>query len=293
MFQRAYLDEVDDSRLAHKVIPEYPLASSARSVSVDRFDYTPPGAVDDVSQVSLEERQEPFSLTRAQAEDEDLSAAQVIVRRAAQQLARGDDRRVFRIAIRDPISNAAPGSVNFQDVVKVARTVDAAGALTGDGLIPATAAAVAALDSDGYRSGYVLVAGAFLYQLLYTRALGAADLPVVAVRGLLNSGPVHRCTVLDDDLDDDEALVMSVGAGRIDRAVAVSPIAEFLRVEQGAVAPGGVIDELRLWRLYERFITRFKERRSVVLLRLTAAVAGAAAVAGPAAVGRSTPRKGG
>jgi hypothetical protein len=90
------------------------------------------------------------------------------------------------------------------------------------------------------------------------------------VRGLLGDGPVHRCTVLARD----EALVLSVGAGRIDRAVAVSPVAEFLRVEQAAPpagrrrAGGPPGQELRIWRLYERFITRFKETRSAVLLRL-------------------------
>jgi hypothetical protein len=265
MFQRAYMDEVDEARLAHKVIPEYSLASSARSVSIDQFDYAPPGIVDDISQISLEERQELFNLTRAQSEDEDLSSAQVIARRAAQQLAREDDIRVFRTAIRDPISNAPRGSVNFQDIVDVQRRPDASGEPTGDGLPPAVAAAVAALDGDGYRSGYVMVLGPYLYRLLYTRAPGAADLPVVAVRGLLGDGPVHRCTVLDNL----EALVLSVGAGRIDRAVAVSPVAEFLRVEQiQVVPPPAPSEEIRMWRLYERFITRFKERRSVVLLRL-------------------------
>jgi hypothetical protein len=279
LFQQAYMDEMDDSRLAHKVIPEYPLASSARSVSVDTFDYTPPGSVDDITQVSLEECQESFSLTRAQSEDEDLSSAQVIVRRAAQRLARGDDIRVFKTAIRDPISNAAPKSVNFQDVVDVDPTPDPnSNTPTGDGLIAAVAAAIAKLDGDGYRSGYVMVAGPLLYRLLYTRAFGAADLPVVAVRGLLNQGPVHRCTVLPED----EALVLSVGAGRIDRAVAISPVAEFLRVEQTQVVAPAVPEQVRLWRLYERFISRFKETRSVVLLRLQAPATAPALAPAPA-----------
>ena len=257
--------EVDDSRLAHLVIPEYTLADSARAAYAETFNYAT-GRVDDVAQVALEECQEPFSLTRAQAEDEDLSSAQVIIRRAAQRLARGDDTRVFEKAIRDPISKARKGSVNFHDVADVTRVTDALGNVSGEGMVPATAGAVAALDGDGYRTGYVMVAGLELYRLLHTRAVGAADLPIVAVRGLLGDGPVHRCTVLDPE----EALVLSVGAGRIDRAVAVSPVAEFLRIERtGPPQP----EELRLWRLYERFITRFKETRSVVLLRLEPAPA--------------------
>jgi hypothetical protein len=125
--------EVEDSCLAHKVIPEYTLVTSARAVSAETFDYAT-DRVDDVTQLALEERQEPFSLTRQQAED---------------------------------------------------------------------------------------------------------DLPLVAVRGLLKGGPVHRLTVLNGD----EALVLSVGAGPIDRAGAVAPVAEFLRVEQ---TQG---EELRPWRL--------------------------------------------
>lgn len=260
VFRQAYEHEVADARLSHKVIPEFSLATSARAVSADTFDYDS-GRVDDISQISLDERQETFTLTRAQAEDEDLSSAQVIVHRAAQRLGRDDDLRVFTTGIRNPIDAADQGSSAYQDVIGVNRVVDAGDNLTGEGLVAATAAAVAALDGDGYRSGYVMVAGPVLYRLLHTRATGAADLPVVAVRGLLGDGPVHRCTVLAED----EALVLSVGAGRIDRAVAVSPVAEFLRVEQST---GGSRDELRVWRLYERFITRFKETRSAVLLRL-------------------------
>ncbi|MDR6413491.1 encapsulin [Pseudarthrobacter sulfonivorans] len=258
IFTHAYQQEITDSRLAHRVVPEFPMPASARSVASDVFDYES-GAVDDVTQIPLEERQELFRLTRAQAEDSDLTSAQVIVRRAAQRLSRGDDERVFRTGIRDAIEEGK-GKDNYQKVAQVERVSDVADNLTGEGLVAATAGAVFALDTDGYRSGYAMVAGPLLYRLLHTRAIGAADLPIVAVRGLMGDGPVHRCTVLPED----EALVLSVGAGRIDRAVAVAAVAEFLRNEPA----DGALDELRLWRLYERYITRFKETRSAVLLRL-------------------------
>jgi hypothetical protein len=189
----------------------------------------------------------------------------VIIRRSAQRLAKDHDLRVFQVSIRDPI-NAAAIPANFNAVIPVNRVDD-----SGEGMISATAEAIAALDSAGYRTGYVMVAGLNIYRLLYSRAVGAADLPIVAVRGLLADGPVYR----SDALDDDEALVLSVGAGRIDRAVAVAPVAEFLRVER----PPGTTDELRQWRLYERFLTRFKESKSVALLRLQPA-------AGPGHAGR-------
>jgi hypothetical protein len=220
--------------------------------------------VDDIRQLALEERQQPFSLTQQQIEDSDLSSAIVIIRRATQAQARDHDIRVFRVAIRDAINSAPPRDPQFNAVQDVPARDD-----SGEGMVGATAAAVATLDGQGYRSGYVMVVGLSLYTLLYTRATGAVDLPVVAVRGLLGDGPIYRSTVLPPD----EALVLSVGAGRIDRAVAVPPSAEFLRIErardEGRDREGG--DELRVFRLFERFITRFKESRSAVLLHLAAA----------------------
>jgi hypothetical protein len=250
--QQTVEDEVEESRLAHKIIPDFPLSPSARAVSADELDYRT-GNVDDETQRPLIESQQAFTLTRQQAEDEDLSSAVVVIRRAAQRQARDHDDRVLRVAIRDPIAAAANPDPNFQPIVPVRPVND-----SGEGMVAATAAAVAALDGDGYRSGYALVAGPNLYRLLHTRAVGAADLPIVAVQGLLEGGPVYRSTVLAVD----EALVLSVGSGRIDRAVAVAPSVEFLRIEPGAGA------ELRLFRTYERFLPRLKERRSAVLLRL-------------------------
>ena len=257
--------EIEDSRLAQKVIPEYTLPSSARAVSADTFDEAT-GRVDDVTQLPLEEGQDPFTLTRAQAEDEDLSSALVTIRRSAQRLAKDHDTRVFKVSIRDPIDNPVPPA-NFNPVEQVPRVGE-----SGEGMVSATAAAVATLDAAGYRTGYVIVAGQNIYRLLYLRDVGAADLPVVAVRGLLADGPVYRSDVLDGD----EALVLSVGAGRIDRAVAVAPVTEFLRVQQESG------QEIRQWRLYERFLTRFKETKSVVLLRLTPAAVAAPPAPAPA-----------
>ena len=260
-------DELENSRLAHKIIPEVRLQSSARAVSADRFDYAN-ATVDDVLQQPLEERQQSFRLTQQQAEDTDLFSAIVIVRRATQARARDHDDRVFREAIRDPIADAPPEDEQFNNVQTVAERRDPSGERTGDGMVAATAAAVATLDGQGYRSGYVMVAGQDLYQLLYTRAMGSADLPIVAVRGLLEDGPVYRSTVLSAG----EGLVLAVGAGRIDRAVALAPTIEFLRIERNsALISPGAGSEFREFRLFERFLPRFKETRSAVLLRLKGA----------------------
>jgi len=266
LFTRTIEDETESSRLAHKLIPRIPLPSSARAVAADILDYAT-GRVDDETQFALKERQQQLLLTRQQVEDPEAASAVVVLRRAAQLLARDHDRQVFQVTIRDPIDEAnPPGGVpdeadNFNPIQPVARNGG-----SGEGMIPAVAGAITTLDSHGYRTGFVLVAGLELYKRLHRRPAGAADLPIVAVQGLLEGGPVHRSTVLEPN----EALLLSVVG--IDRAVAVEPIAEFLRVEESRdrAAEPAAAQEFSRWRVYERYLGRFRERRSAVLLRLQA-----------------------
>ncbi|GAA3938416.1 encapsulin [Actinoplanes auranticolor] len=238
--------EIENSRLSHKVIPEQALAATVRTVARNRLDYVN-GTIDEEHE-PLRELSEDFFLTKLQTEDADLSNARLRARRAAQQLAREDDEAVFRTAIRDAVLRGGDG---FHAPIDVQQPFP-------DGLVAAVARAVAALDSQGYRNGYVIVAGQEVYTQLHTRGPGAADFPLKAVEGLLEGGPVHRSGVLPDD----EALVLSLGGDEIDRAVGEPPTLEFLRIGQG---------ETREFRLYERFLTRFKQTFSVVVLRLAQA----------------------
>jgi hypothetical protein len=242
----AIAQETESARLAHKIIPEFGIPAGARAVSQDRFDYAT-NTVDDTTQLEVREPSESFVLSKLQVEDEDLSRAVVAARRAVQRLSRAHDQEVFVDGIRDLIA-ANAGTAGFHNVIS-ATPAD------GDGLVAATAAAVAALDGEGYREGYVMVASQDVYALLHTRVAGAADLPIQAVQGLLEGGPVHRTAVLAPG----EALVLSIGSGHIDRAVGVSPRLEFLRIES---------DDDHRFRVYERFRTRFKETLSAVLVRL-------------------------
>jgi hypothetical protein len=246
MLEEAITDETETTRLAHKIIPLYEIAARARAVSADRFDYDT-NTVDDETQLDVDEPSEAFVLTKLQVEDEDLPRAIMATRRAVQRLSRQHDNSVLTESVRNQI-DANQGRAGFHGVIE-ARPPD------GDGLVAATAAAVAALDGAGYREGFVMVAGQQLYALLHTRVSGAADLPVKAVRGLLDDGPVHRTAVLPRG----EALVLSIGNGHVDRAVGQPPTLEFLRIENS---------EDHVFRVYERFVTRFKETLSVALVRL-------------------------
>jgi len=246
MLDGAIKDETETTRLAHKIIPEFGIPGRARAVSADTFDYAA-NTVDDETQLDVDEPSETFVLTKLQVEDEDLPRAMVAARRAVQRLSRTHDDAVLTSSVRNPI-DANAGAAGFHQVI-VAEPPN------GDGLVAATAAAVAVLDGAGYREGYVMIASQRVYALLHTRVAGAADLPIRAVSGLLEDGPVHRTAVLPDG----EALVLSIGNGHIDRAVGVHPTLEFLRIENS--------DDHR-FRVYERFVTRFKETLSVALVRL-------------------------
>jgi hypothetical protein len=243
--------ELENSRLSHKVIPVFALDTAARAVSRDTFNYETV-AIDDSDQAQLTELDVTFKVPRLQSDDADLSRPLTLIRRATQKLARLDDEAVFVTTIRDQINNSQ-GNSGFHPVIRV-RPPD------GDGLIAATDEAITRLDDAGYRDCYWFIAGIITHRFLFTRTKGAADLPINAVRGLLNDGPVLRAGVLDPN----EALVLSLrvaqdGSSPIDRAVAVEPQIEYQRIDDA---------DSRVFVLRERFTPRFKETLTAVLLRI-------------------------
>lgn len=282
IIQEAIATEIENSRLAHKLIPEFKIPPNARAVARNRYIYPNPAAAPpilegiDETYVPLipdDQSEVQFSLTKLQVEDDDLDLALVRIRRAAQQLARVHDDAVFGAAIRDDLNANAPapgaGPVpGYHNIVPIEQdpAVVQGPPRYGDGLATATAEAVAALDDEGFRSGYVMIAGREVYRQLHSRVTGAAGLPIRSVKGLLEDGPVDRSAVLPPD----EALILSISGEGIDRAVAIAPTLEFLRIGD---------NENRDFRLYERFLPRFKQTYAAVLLRLTPAPAAAAAPA--------------
>lgn len=240
--------EVENSRLAHKIIGrKKELPPEARSFLRDTFDFAN-GTVDETDE-KLVDLSETVILTREQTEDPDLGTAKLIIRRAAQRLARRHDQQVFVTSIRDPIAKGEPAT-QFHAVQVIAPT-------NGDGLVAAVAGAVGLVDDEGYRTGFVMIAGQNIYFTMHLRVNGAADLPKKAIEGLLEGGPIHRTAVLDPN----EALVLSLSGEEIDRVVAREPKLEVRRILE---------NDGRELRLYERFLPRFKQPRAAVLLRMPA-----------------------
>src|SRR5688572_4917055 len=79
-------EEIEKSRLSHKFIPELKLDEGARSVTANEFN-SKESLVDDVKTIPLVELSAEVKLTKMQAEDADLSAAMLLIRRAANRLA--------------------------------------------------------------------------------------------------------------------------------------------------------------------------------------------------------------
>jgi len=259
-------EEVEKTRLSHKFIPELRIEEKATSVRADKLKGT---TVDDVSTIPLVELAVAVTLTKEQAEDADFSAAQILIRRAANQLARAHDAVIFA---GQPGPNALPttapttataryGEKNSGLTVKTNPVLNvtpptaaphAQGAY-GEALVAAVAAGLVQLEGAGYIGSYVLILGQDLFTEANTPSSGSLVLPTDRISALLGSGPIHRTSVLQPK----EGLLISLGGEPMDCAVAIPPRFEFLRV-------GNM--ENRDCRVFERFALRLKESQSVLPL---------------------------
>jgi uncharacterized linocin/CFP29 family protein len=208
-------------------------------------------------------------LSKLQAEDADLGAALLLIRRAANRLARAHDAIVFagqpdasKLPATAPsqpegVVTAAGGQKNDGLSVTPPKPVEvgppAKGKSYGENLVAKVADALVRLEKAGYIGSYVLVLGQTLFIDANTPSAGSLVLPKDRLEKLLAGGPVHRSSVLPDD----QGLLMSLGGEPMDRAVAVAPKFEFLRIEN---------NETRVCRVFERFALRLKEKDSVIKL---------------------------
>lgn len=255
----AHRDEIDSvvtseaeaSMLAHRIIPEVAVDPASRTVAADRFDYLVGAVADGDDPLQIPRADRAVRIPKLQIDDADASRALTAVRRAAQELARDHDESVFRVALADRIeAQAAAEDPEFQDVIDILPV----GESIGEGVVATVAAAIGRLDDEGYRNGYVLVVSDALWIDLHRRGQGLTSLPIDAVRSVIDDGPVYRSSVLQGG----DALVLSLGEGRIDQVVAEKPTVAF--VDQNA--------NVRSYDVFERFVTRFRETRSAVMLRL-------------------------
>ena len=255
-------EEVEKARLSHKFIPELTLEDAARSVKADKFD-SEKNTLDDVTTIPLVELSATVKLTKLQAEDVDLSAALLLIRRSANRLARAHDAVTFT---GQPGSNKLPdtapkqvkaiGGWTNKGVSEAGTCIEIDppdGGSYGEALVAKIAQALVKLETVGYIGSYVLVLGHDLFTDANTPSPGSLVLPKDRLEALLGGGPVHRSSVLENG----EGLLLSLGGEPMDRAVAVAPKFEFLRIES---------NDTRVCRVFERFALRLKEQDSVIKL---------------------------
>jgi uncharacterized linocin/CFP29 family protein len=128
----------------------------------------------------------------------------------------------------------------------------AKGETYGEKLVPAVARALIKLEDAGYIGSYVLILGMDLFDDANTPSKGSLVLPKDRIESLIG-GPVHRSSVVPDD----EGILISLGGEPVDRAIAVAPRFEFLRIGD---------KEVRQCRVFERFTLRLKEKDCVIKL---------------------------
>ena len=256
--------EIEKARLSHKLVHEMKLAEDVRSVQADEFD-SKTNKVDDVKTIPLVELQAPVNLTKLQAEDGDLSSAFLLIRRGANRLARAHDAVVLTgqpaagsLPPTAPPNVKAIGGIKNDGVSATTTTIDVgpvgAGGSYGEKLVEKVADALVQLESQGYIGSYVLVLGQRLFTDANTPSKGSLVLPTDRLEALLEGKSIYRSSVLDKD----QGLLMSLGGEPMDRAVAVAPKFEFMRI--GA-------NETRECRVFERFVLRLKEADSVIKLQ--------------------------
>jgi uncharacterized linocin/CFP29 family protein len=254
--------ELETARIAHLFVPSVTVPEQTRVVSLDRYDYENEVVTDDTS-VPILRFNETVEISKLQTDDPDATRAMTAIRRGTQRLARKHDHRVLREEIADKIEEANENSgekaggkdgtySSFHPIV----TVEVLDGSLGEGMVPAVAEAIGLLDGEGYSANYALVASNKIWTALHQRGETSTTLPIEAVKALLEGGPLRRSSVLDDDYG--TALVMSLGEGRIDRVIAEAPRLVFVEQQENN----------RTFELYERYVPRFRETLSVVLLQV-------------------------
>lgn len=258
--------ELATARISPTLVPSVTVPEQTRVVSLDRYDYKD-GVVTDDTPVPILRFNETVEISKLQTDDPDATRAMTAIRRGTQRLARKHDYRVLREEIADQIADANANDNNsskggadakggscrqFHPIVPIA---ELDGSL-GEGMVPAVAEAIGLLDGEGYSANYALVASNKVWTALHQRGGTSVTLPIDAVKALLEGGALRRSSVLDDDYG--TALVMSLGDGRVDRVIAETPRLVFVEQQENN----------RTFELYERYVPRFRETLSAVLLEV-------------------------
>jgi uncharacterized linocin/CFP29 family protein len=261
--------EATKTRVAGSVLPHYgSLPPSTELVPSERVDEEA-GTVHELETIQLFDLSVRVRLSRQQVEEEELSGALQLFRRAARLVAWTEDWLIFNGRSRpdrpNQIALDEPGGPEAsQCLVRGGR--DARGVLECDGrqhvnipaesngsLIPAFVHAIAKLEGHTHLAPFVAVLGDALFVRIHTPADSSLVLPRDRIEPLLGGGSLLRSGTLRAE----EGAVVSLAGDPIDLAVAVDIEPQFLTIDEHA---------RYVFRVHERFAPRIKEPRAIVHL---------------------------
>jgi uncharacterized linocin/CFP29 family protein len=263
-------DEAKRQRVAASFLRPYgPLSDDAQNAPLQRLVPGAPGGllqINDSATRRLTGLSVNVGLRSAQVAQQDLSAALVAFRRAANLIARAEDLLVFQgqpgaapVLPGLPEVNATGGAF-FQGLLGAGLgnvALNLGFAPNPNLLVNATSAAIGALEANGHLGPFAMVLGTRLFDLAHTPAWPSLVIPADRIRPLLD-GPLLRSSTLNLP-GVSFGLVVSLADDLIDLVVAREITVKFLQVN---VAPS----PRYVYRVSQRFTLRVKRPTAVVAL---------------------------
>jgi uncharacterized linocin/CFP29 family protein len=269
LIQRTVREEASKVRVAASFLPTYgPLAADAASVPLQTLEEQAGGAmrVDDGRSRRLTTISYNVELQRHQVVQPDLSSALSLFRRAANIIARVEDRLVFMgqpgvdpnpaVLGVNPLTFRVTGGEQFHGLISHSAVLGnsvivAPGAPRGT-LVTEVAAAIARLEGNGHLRPFALVMGARLFVTAHDPDPNSLVLPADRIKPLLE-GPMLRSSTIPPN----EGVILSLSGDPVDLVVAHDIAVQFLQITP---------EPRYLFRVAERFTLRVKQRNAIVAI---------------------------
>jgi uncharacterized linocin/CFP29 family protein len=278
-------DEALRARVAASFLPLYgPLPGSATTVPADLLSQPDPGAqgilaVDDYDTIRLASVAVNVFLKNHMLADPELGAAAIMLKRAANLVARVEDAIIFRgkyagAAVPIPGASTLPpvftvtGADTYKGLVDLAGNVitiqppsgatmpsspDPPPDWLGPAVFTAVVGAITALENAAYYRPFACVLSDDLFRAIYTPIANSMVLPADSIPPLLN-GPLLRSSTLDHGT----GLVISLQGNPVEIVVASDIHVRYLQATLGGE---------HVFRVSQRFVLRVKDPTAIAVIK--------------------------
>lgn len=268
LVQQTVRDEARKVRVAASFLPLVgPLSPDAASVPLQEIEEPPDESmrIDDAVTRRLTTLSCNVELQRHQVVQPDLSSALALFRRAANIIARVEDRLVFKgqpkrdpessILMRQPASFKVTGGATFRGLIPHADMVRQAfnfsRTMANRDLVAVVTEAIAKLEDSGHLAPFALVLGSERFVDVHTPETSLV-LPADRIKPLIQ-GPMLRSGTIRPT----EAVIVSLAGDPVDLVVASDIAVQFLQITQ---------DPRYVFRVAEKFTLRIKQAKAVAAI---------------------------